>query len=148
VFAPTVAYAAAGWADLCTESDIRILKALQHRVLISITGAYRTASWESLCVVGGVIPVDIVLRENVARYQVRSEKDAKIGNMEISAGTDKETAMEKIRDEAINVWQTKWTSSNKGRTTFAYFSNMRDRLTARYRTEPLKHASSYRTRQF
>jgi len=104
VFAPTVAYAVAGWAHLCTKIDIRILKALQRRVLISLTGAYRTASWESLCVVGGVIPVDIILRESVARYQVRSEKDAKIGNIEIPAGTDKETAIERIRDEAINMW--------------------------------------------
>jgi len=28
VFAPTVVYAAAGWADLCTESDFRFLKSM------------------------------------------------------------------------------------------------------------------------
>jgi len=80
VFAPTVAYAAAGWADLCTESDIRLLKALQRRVLISTTGAYRMASWESLCVVAGAIPVDFVLKEYAARYYIRKEENAKIGH--------------------------------------------------------------------
>jgi len=91
VFAPTLAYAAAGWADLCTESDIRLLK---RRVLISTTGAYRTASWESLCVVARAIPVDIVLKEYAARYYIRKEENAKIGNIEISAGNEEKDAIE------------------------------------------------------
>lgn len=131
VFAPTVAYAAAGWADLCTVGDLGILKALQRRVLISMTGAYRTASWESLCIVAAATPVDIMLRESVARYQVRVGKDAKIGNVEVPLHADRKVAFEQIRDEAINMWQTKWTSSNKGRTTFAFFSDVRERLAAR-----------------
>ncbi|KAL6416642.1 hypothetical protein ACFW04_013282 [Cataglyphis niger] len=103
VFAPTVAYAAAGWADLCTESDVRILKALQRQVLISTTGAYRTASWESLCVVAGVMPVDLLLREYTARYQVRIGNNARIGNVEIPAEIGKKVAFEEIREEAINM---------------------------------------------
>lgn len=85
VIALTVAYAAAEWAK-CWESDITILKALQRRVLISMTGAYRTASarWESLCIVA--IPVDIVLRQNIARYYVRIGQNIKIDDVEIPAG--------------------------------------------------------------
>jgi len=131
VFAPTVAYAAAGWADLCTESDVRFLKSLQRRVLISTTSSYRTALWESICVVAGATPVDIVVRASIARYNARVGKNAKIGNIEIPAETDFKTAVEKIRDEVINMWQTKWLSSSNGRTTFAYFNNVRDRLAAR-----------------
>lgn len=133
VFAPTVAYAAAGWADLCTESDIRILRTLQRRVLISTTGAYRTASWESLCVVAGATPVDIVLKEYAARYKIRKEENAKIGNVEIRA--EEENAIDRIKDEAINMWQTRWTSSHKGRTTFAFFKDVRERLDARLETD-------------
>jgi len=98
-----VVYAAAGWADLCTERDVRILKALQRRVLISATGAHHTALWESLCVVARVIPVDIVLQEYAARYYNRKEENAKIGNLEIPAGTDRKDAIGKIRDEAIDM---------------------------------------------
>ena len=127
VFAPTVAYAASGWADLCTKSDIRILKALQRRVLISLTGAYRTASWESLCVVAGVIPVDIVLQESRARYQFRSRQNAKIGNIDIPQDVDKGIAVARIRDEALSMWQANWHSSTKGRTTYAFFQDVRDR---------------------
>lgn len=58
IFAPTVIYAAACWMDLCTEADINILKALQRRVLIRTTGAYSTASWESLCVISRATPID------------------------------------------------------------------------------------------
>lgn len=62
IFAPTVTYAAKGWADLCIEANLKILKALQRRVLIRTTGTHRTALWESLCVVSGD-PIDLLLKE-------------------------------------------------------------------------------------
>ncbi|XP_070170432.1 fatty acid synthase-like [Polyergus mexicanus] len=128
---PCVTYAAAGWVNLCTESDIRILRAAQRRALISITGAYRTASWESLCVVAGMTPVDVLLKEYVARYNARKGLTAEIGNTIIPAEIEKKELFERIREEAINMWQTKWSSSMKGRTTFAFFKDIRQRLATR-----------------
>lgn len=130
VFVPTVTYAAAGWADLCTRSDVNVLRALQRRTLISATGAYRTASWESLCVVAGVVPVDILLQGRRAIYDVRKGRDAVMGELEIPV--DQVDAIERVKDEAINMWQTRWSSSGKGRTTFAFFRDIRDRLVARW----------------
>lgn len=72
--------------------------------------------------------------------------------MEISAGTDKKDAIQKIRDEAINMWQTRWTSSNKGRTTYAFYRDVRDRLAARtfetnhYSTQVLTGHGDFRAR--
>ncbi|KAL6417402.1 hypothetical protein ACFW04_012773 [Cataglyphis niger] len=108
VFAPTVAYAAAGWADLCTESDLRVLKALQRHVPISTTGAYRTASWESLCVVAGVMPVDLLLREYTARYQVRIGNNVKIGNVEILAEIGKKDVRHRLATPFLesDYWST------------------------------------------
>jgi len=75
-----------------------------------------------------VIPVDIVLQENIERYHVRVGENAKIGN-EIPIGTDKKAAIEEIRNEVTNMWQTRWISSSKGRSTFAFFRGVRNILT-------------------
>lgn len=131
VFVPKVTYAAAGWSDLCTKRDIRVLRAAQRKALISVTNAYRTASFESLCVVAGATPVDILLKKYATRYHARKERVASIGNVEIPAGTERKVALRKIQDEATNMWQTEWNSSNKGRTTFAFFDDVWHRIAAR-----------------
>jgi hypothetical protein len=50
IFIPTVAYAAAGWADLCNEHDRRVLRDLHRQTLIGVTKSYRTVSYDALCV--------------------------------------------------------------------------------------------------
>jgi predicted metal-binding membrane protein len=105
VFAPTVAYAAAGWADLCTEPDIRTLNSIQQNVLIPVVGAYRTSSRESLCVTAGATPVEILLQKGRARYKIRKNRDVKIGNIVVSAG-DKNAAVKIIKEEGVRMWQT------------------------------------------
>lgn len=128
VFVPMLRYAAAGWGNLCKESDVRILRSLQRRVLIAVTGAYRTASWESLCVVAGKAPVDTLLQSHRALYDLRKQVDTEIGNVVIKASDPDAEA--KIKGEAMKQWQAKWTSSQKGRTTFAFFGDVEDRLRA------------------
>lgn len=76
VFTPTITYAAARWVDLCTESNFKILKAAQRKVLIS---------WESLYVVAGAAPVDILLKEFATQYNAQRKTTARIGNAEIPA---------------------------------------------------------------
>lgn len=114
------------WIDLCTESNIRILRAAQRRALISQTGAYRTASWESLCVVAGQTPVDILLQVRKARYQIRKGRNAEIGEVVIESNK-KEYKVE-IGKEAIRKRQTRWESSERGRTTFVFFPNIQERV--------------------
>lgn len=126
VFIPMVAYASAGWSDLCTESDLKVLRSMQRRVLIAVAKAYRTASFEGLCVATGKLPVDILLEKRRAEYYVRKGKDAKIGQVEISATSA--DAKGKIKMEAISKWQARWQLSQKGRTTFAFFNNVQGRL--------------------
>ena len=130
VFAPVVAYAAAGWADLCRERDIRILKSVQRKVLLPVVGAYRTTSGESLCATAGVTPVEILLQESRARYEIRKGRDAKIGNAEIPAVDD--DAVDKIKAEGAKMWQAKWDLSTKGRTTYSFFGDISRRMDARW----------------
>lgn len=130
VFIPSVAYAAAGWADLCVGSDFEVLRTLQRRVLISVTSAYRTASTESLCVTAGAAPIDILLAEYRARYYVRKQKDAEIGSITIPFNGDKNETLGLVRAEARGMWQDRWSSSVKGRITSAFFRSIEERLGA------------------
>lgn len=122
----TIAYAAARWADLCTERDIRTLRSLQRRVLLSITGAYRTASFDSLCVIAGKAPVDILLQKSRAFYQIRKGMDARIGEVVIPVG--QLNRKDRIRNEAANAWQDDWIHSSVGRVTTAFFKSIQERL--------------------
>lgn len=126
VFIPTVAYAAAGWSDLCTPKDLKVLLSVQRRALISVLSAYRTASGESLQVVAGATPIDIVLEEKRAIYNLRLEKDAKMGELALS-GQDP-YAIKDAKIESISMWQSRWSASTKGRTTFAFFPDIKRRL--------------------
>lgn len=141
VFAPTVAYAAAGWADLCTESDIRKLKGTQRKALIPVVGSYRTASGESLCVVAGETPVDILLQEARAKYEIRKGRDARIGNVTIAPDRD---AVKSIKKVGREMWQAKWDSSTKGRTTYSFFNKVSDRVEARW-VQPNRYSAQLLT---
>ncbi|CAK9813151.1 hypothetical protein ANTPLA_LOCUS7707 [Anthophora plagiata] len=97
---------------------------MQRRVLIATTSAYRRASWEGLCVVAGAVPIDILLQRHRARYALKKGMDAQIGEAIIDRCL--EDAASRVREEALSMWQTAWTSSHKGRTTYAYYSNQID----------------------
>lgn len=128
VFVPTVAYAAAGWSDLCKAADLRVLRTTQRLALIATTSAYRTASYAGLCVIAGALPVEILLQQSRARFDIRTGWDTRINNVLVPAGAP--DAVETIKGEALNMWQTEWDSSTKGRTTYAFFENVRERMNA------------------
>lgn len=128
VFVPTVTYGAAGWTDLCGAKDIRVLRSAQRRALIATVAAYNTVSIPALCVIGGAIPVDLLLKESVARYEVRNGRNAEINGIVVPAAA--EDAVARIRSEVMNAWQAAWEVSEKGRTTFAFFDDVRDRMAA------------------
>jgi len=90
-----IAYAAAGWTDLYTAKNKKILRAVQREVLIAHTSAYRTQSWESLCVIAGQTPIDLLLNERRTLYEVRKSKEVEIKGI----GKDTENIKKVIRKE-------------------------------------------------
>ena len=132
VFEPIVTYAASGWADLCSEHDLRALRSIQRCALLAVTCAYRTASWDSLCVIESVLPVDLLLEERVARYNLRKGREAKVSGTVITPAVDGSYASNKSRAfvAASEAWQAKFASSEKGRVTFAFFDDVRKRQCA------------------
>ena len=132
VFKPIAEYAASGWADLCKIADKRRLQAIQRQALLAVTKAYRTASWESLCVIAGEIPIDLQLEKHRALFNLRRGKDAKIADTIIPAGNEDSENRSRVSEIANSVWQTRWNSSHKGRTAFAYWQSIDDRLKANW----------------
>ena len=67
-------------ADLCTSADARRLQGIQRRALLAVTKVYRTASWESLCVITGEIPIDLLLEKHRGLFNLRRGKDVRIAD--------------------------------------------------------------------
>lgn len=130
VLVPTVAFAAAGWIDLCTGKDKGVLQSMQRRALITMTRSYRTASWQSLCVVAGAVPITTLLEQNRALFDLRKGNDAKIGDVVVPVTSG--DAKNRVKVEAVKMWQSSWETSDKGLTTYAFFRDVRERLAAKW----------------
>lgn len=116
VFLPRVTYASEVWrAGLGTKRAVALLGSRQRRALLSITGAYRTTSTVALQMVAGQLPLDLEVRKNIIR------KDLKAGL--VSA----EEAGGQI-ESLLDIWQDRWDSSDKGRWTYSFMPKVRERL--------------------
>ena len=80
VVIPVITYTSAGWYDLCGVKDRQIIARAQKFALLVVSGAYRLASRESLCVIAGSLPIDLQLKQSRARYQIRSGEDVSIAD--------------------------------------------------------------------
>ena len=64
VFVPIMTYGARIWADRAENVRIKaVLRSGQRRVLLRISGGYRTTSFMALTAVTGKIPIDLLVQE-------------------------------------------------------------------------------------
>lgn len=100
----------------------------QRAVLLKMARAYRTVSTEALQVITGRIPIDLLVREKRKEYEILNRRERQpIGNRHHSNMTDKATVKETLREETMNNWNRRWTTTQKGRHTYAYFPDVIDR---------------------
>jgi len=105
VFIPRLGYAVSIWDKaLMTKKAIKLLGSKQRDALRSKTGAYKTTSTDSLQVIGGCLPLDLELRMLSIKEKARQGKE---NNEKIQA----------ILDEVLEIWNSRWTESTKGRWT-------------------------------
>lgn len=116
VFMPTIAYAAQIWADgTHTAKAIKILGSRQRRALLSVTYAYRTTSTDALCVIAGLLPLDIAIRLEAAKLDHRQDYI----NL---------TDYQQIKQISMDEWQNRWETSTKGRWTYNWFPSVSERI--------------------
>lgn len=138
LFVPITAYAAAGWADLLTSQMRTKLMRAQRRVLLGCTKAYRTVSTDAITVIAGAVPIDLVIAERACAYKIRKLQSVEYETCQISQAdlangvVSPREALAEVRRTALAKWQRRWSSSTKGRTTFKYFNDVSDRLSARW----------------
>jgi len=116
-----MSYAASVWALKCmTDGHHRgRANSAQRNPLRGITGAYNTTSTMALQVLAGVPPFDLELLQ-----LVRIEKDRNGAmTMEIV-----EARKVQYKNNLLDLWQSKWVASDKGRWTAKWFPNVRRRM--------------------
>lgn len=81
-----------------------------------MASAYRTISFEAVCVIAGMMPICILLKEDSECYRSRTHHG------------DGESRMPRTqhRAESMRKWQEEWSSSPKGRWTHRLIPSIKD----------------------
>lgn len=130
LFIPIITYAAAGWVDRLNAQLKKKLLAIQRQILISVNKAYRTISADALNVIVGSPPINLLLSERMAIYNLRKGRQVDhgefsftsidINNCKLESDTYKD-ALNQIKQQTILIWQSRWNNSTKGRLTFEFY---------------------------
>lgn len=133
VFQPIVTYAAPAWCDKLQVWHRKHLVQAQRHVLLRVTRAYRTISTEALTVIAAATPINLLIEERRAIYLMKSKRAVKIGNLTLEPRDHitKELITEirkQIGKQIVDMWQTSWDQSTKGRITHKFFGNIERRL--------------------
>ena len=134
LFVSIAAYAAPAWADLLNANLRRKLLQVQRQALLKVTKAYRTISTDALCVIAGQVPLDLVVEERSCVYKIRNGIPFSFGDyvFDPSSGTSVEESIRTVKKSIMDKWQERWRTSEKGRTTFAFFADVGVRLKSKW----------------
>lgn len=117
VYIPRISYGANLWyPTMDSKEHIRKMESAQRRVLLGVTGAYRTVSTRALQVLAGTLPIHLQIEHNIRIHNGMDRKESEtIG---------------------IEQWQDIWNNTTKGRWTFSFLPDIRLRL---YTPIPFDH---------
>jgi len=115
IYIPRITYGASIWMAEWSRTDRERLDRGQRTPLLAVSGAYRTAPTEGLQVITGLLPIDIKILWEGTRQ-------------ETNRGIISPEAQEDLRSNLLNMWQTRWDNSSKGRWTHRFFKDIRFRL--------------------
>lgn len=117
VFLPKVTYAAKIWSATQHRVCRRALEILQRTLLLGISSAYNTTSTHALQVITGSMPLHLVIRLQAI----------KATNRNLPQEVEKDN-LYRVQEIALEEWQHNWDNSKKGRWTYRFFPNVRERL--------------------
>lgn len=104
VFCPIIQYAQRVWIHRVEHSHVKkALRACPRSVLLCMGGAYRTVSFQALSVILGQAPLDLVVQEAHAIWQLRH-------------GHLNRPWLEAKRN-IVHIWQAEWDEADTGRYT-------------------------------
>lgn len=109
VYIPRIIYGAGIWYPSLTKAAKRKLESAQRRVLLAVTAGYKTVSTRALQVVAGTPPIQLQIEMAIRTQQGMSKPEAE--------------------NICITEWQSLWDNSTKGRWTYSFFPDIRQRIT-------------------
>lgn len=110
VFAPIISYGAWVFQHRLNHCHTRgLLRSIQRKVLLNITGAYCTTSLLALCTVTNNLPMEIKLTQDVEVCEARRKIKSGQPNLEKPAD---------IKRRHQKLWQEEWSAADTGRHTY------------------------------
>lgn len=139
LFVAIVTYGIAAWGHMPNTRHWRTLQYAQRHALIGVTRAYRTVSAEAVQVIAGVLPIKLEAERRMRAVQIRKGVNFKIGNWTYQPNVDggetnrqkkrlQTEAGKKVLSDLLDRWQSEWDNADKGRATYEFFPNIRNRL--------------------
>lgn len=112
-------YGAEAWVDaLETKRNLEMLNRVHRVSAMRIASAYRTISYDAACVVAGLIPIGLLLRED---SECRKSKQ-----------TEGVTERPLHRERSIREWQKMWDQSPRGRWTYRLIPKIKQWIERRH----------------
>ncbi|KAJ3622383.1 hypothetical protein MTP99_002898 [Tenebrio molitor] len=121
---PIVAYASEVWAHrLAVSKNRRKLEAVYGLAAKIIISGYSSVSHEAAGVIAGILPLDLQVGQQACRNALRRVEVASFHHLQINRRDfDSPRHLgEFLALAALDIWQHRWESSLKGRTTFSFF---------------------------
>ena len=107
-----IVYASPAWAANLSKTNFKKLKKVNRISALRVCCAYRTTSYAAVCVIAGMIPIDILLKEIEKVYKMKHQ------------GPISDQVRDEARANSIQMWQRKWDSDQYGRWTFKLISSI------------------------
>lgn len=96
-------YGGPAWVTaLGTKSYMAKLESTYRLMCLRVASAYRTVSGDAVCVLAGMMPIGIIIREDAECFELRGVREAR----------------RSTRVASMAKWQREWDSSPKGRWTY------------------------------
>lgn len=138
IFVGIAAYAASVWHPRTSLQLVRreLLKG-QRLSLLSFTKAYRTTSTDALAVLAGVLPLDLHVQARGSITLLLRGISTTFQGVRLTPPPRSEdvpyrkTVTELVYKSAFAAWQSRWSSSTKGRQTHLFFPDVSSRYFTR-----------------
>jgi hypothetical protein len=118
VFEGIVLYGCPIWASVLEYSVYaKLLNKFQRMALITVNASYRTVSHDALCVIAGLLPLDIKAKLRMREWMLKKERNLS------------STAKRVLLAQAYTEWQSRWDTIEKGRHTYRIFPDVFERTT-------------------
>ncbi|KAI8129366.1 Protein AF-10 [Lucilia cuprina] len=108
----TILYGAPIWAESARLKTYgRKINSIYRLTALRVCCAYRTVSDEAAFVIAAMMPIDILAMEAKYAYDLRGIPDGEI-------------AIRNLQSDSIAEWQSRWSTSTKGRWTYTLIPNV------------------------